>query len=144
MTTAIAIGREVVFYNKGKKWADSRSWIYIFSAMFLASSLLTMKNIYGLIPAAASTFSTVAFYSYDVKRMKQLLLIQSSGMLIYNSVYHSPAGICDAAFAILAIFISFIRIDREGIRSRIRIYRTKISGIGRSADAGCPVRRYSW
>lgn len=128
VTTSIAIGREFVFYNKGKKWADSKIWIGVFALMFLSSSLLTMKNIYGLLPAVSSVFSTFAFYCTDVKKMKLLLIAQSSGMLMYNCVYRSPAGICDALLAILAIFISFIHVDLSWIKSGIAARKPKTGG----------------
>ena len=45
LTTAIAIFREIVFYNYDKKWAKSRWWSVGFSLVFVMAALFTWKRI---------------------------------------------------------------------------------------------------
>ena len=61
LTTAIAIFREIVFYNYDKKWAKSRWWSVGFSLVFVMAALFTWKDAFSIIPAIGTVLTTVAF-----------------------------------------------------------------------------------
>ncbi|MBR2038059.1 MAG: YgjV family protein [Lachnospiraceae bacterium] len=107
ITTALAIFREIVFFNKDKKWAKNRIWIFFFLSMFLTSAILTWKNIYSVIPACASSLTTIAFWSNNVTTIKLLLLPASVGMFIYSMQAHSVAGIVNEIISVLSIITYF-------------------------------------
>ena len=63
LTTAIAIGRELIFYCKGNaRWANSIQWAFGFSLIFAACAPLTWVDIFSIFPAAASISAMWAFW----------------------------------------------------------------------------------
>ena len=108
VTTGLAISREVVFMNKDKKWAKSKWWVVLFISIFLTSSIFTWKNVYSVIPAIASSLTTLAFWSSNVIKIKLFLFPASLGMLIYNIQAQSIAGIVNEIISELSIVAYFI------------------------------------
>ena len=107
-TTGLAIFREIVFINKGKKWAQSRLWIVLFSVVFLISSMITWKNVYSVIPAMASTLTTFAFWSNSVVKNKLLILPSTVGMFFYNLQARSIAGVINEVISVISIIAYFV------------------------------------
>ena len=108
ITSGIAIFREAVFFNKDKNWAKSKAWLFLFCGIFLVPALLTMKDLYGVMPAIASVCSTCAFWCSKVLRIKLILIVQASIMLVYNIKYLAIAAIIDSALTIIFAIISII------------------------------------
>ena len=89
VTTAVAILREFVFYNYDKKWARSKWWSVVFSAVFAAAAVITWRDAYSIIPAISCILSTVAYGSKSVMKIKVFAFLASVGMLINGIHYRS-------------------------------------------------------
>lgn len=107
-TTAIAIFREIVFYNYDNKWAKSKWWCAGFSAVFVLAAILTWKDAFSIIPAVSTVLTTVAFGSKRVFVTRIFAFLASVGMLIYGQHYHSAAIIVNEIFTESSIIVSFI------------------------------------
>ncbi len=115
-TTSAAVFRELIFMQN-KKWARSKIWLYIFSAVFILSSVLTWKNIYSIFPAVSSIFATIAFYSTDMKKIRIFGFISSVGMLAYGIHYFSVPTIINEIIVETSIVIMLIK-NRKTIKCR--------------------------
>lgn len=115
-TTAVAIFREIVFYfSSGKKWAQHKAWVVLFSCVFFSCSILTWKGIYSLFPAICSVISTVAFRVNSPRKTKLLQIPSVVAMLIYNGIILSYAGMINGVLSLASIIIFFLR---EGWKKR--------------------------
>lgn len=110
--SAIAIFREIVFYNYDKKWAKSKWWSVGFSVIFFLAVLLTWKDIFSIIPAVGTVFTTIAFGSEKVTVTRIFAFFASVGMLIYGVHYNSAATIANECLTQLSIIISVIAGSR--------------------------------
>lgn len=111
----IAIGRESVFYNRGRrKWADSRVWLYVFILLTFLSPAMEFWKIGGfawipLLPATGSVLAVISFYSRRPWVMRwfgfgaQIFWI-SYGILIWN-----PTAVISSALTIASAVIGTVR-----------------------------------
>lgn len=107
-TTTFAIFREIVFYNYDKKWAKSGWWKVFFSAGFIVAALLTWKDYFSIVPAAASVLSTIAFGSKKLSVTKTFSFLSSVGMLVYGIHYGSSATVVNECLTEASILISVV------------------------------------
>ena len=103
LTTAIAIFREIVFYNYDKKWAKSRWWSVGFSLVFVMAALFTWKDAFSIIPAIGTVLTTVAFGSKRIGVTRLFAAMASIGMLFYGLHYHSFATVINECFTQISI-----------------------------------------
>lgn len=123
--TFVAVGRETVFYNRGKhKWADSRAWMWIFIAVMMISPVIeTVTSGFSpviLIPAAASALAVIGLYSSDTVVTKSLMLVASLMYLAYNLILKNYISTLGAAAPAISTVI--------GLINEIRARRTEKSG----------------
>lgn len=109
LTTAMAIFREVVFYNKDKKWGKSPLWAVLFVLAFAAAAVLTWKDAFSLLPSCGSIIATLAYWQNDQKRAKLLLAPTAVCMFVYNLYSRSYAGVVNEVITILSLLIYFVR-----------------------------------
>lgn len=108
-TTIVAIFREIVFYNKDKKWAKSKFWIVLFTAFFVAVGVISWDGIYSIFPVINSTLSTMGFYSNSTKRTKLFILPGALGMAVYSLKYHSASSLLAQVITLFSIAVFFLR-----------------------------------
>lgn len=114
--TTIAIFREYVFYNYDKQWAKNKVWSPAFSLLFIASAVITWKNVFSLIPATSTVLTTIAFRNGNISVTRLLAFIASLGMLIYGINCHSIAVIineCVTESVIMFVTLKFALKNKE-------------------------------
>lgn len=107
----IGIFREFVFMNQNKKWASGYWWLIFFMICSLGSSVLTWKNIFCLLPAAASILSVISFWKNKPRLARYLALVISACMLTYDIVCGSYMGIANEIFTICSAVFGIVRYD---------------------------------
>ena len=59
---AIAIVREIIFFNRGKKkWATHKFWLFFFMIVMLVSPVLTWAGPVSILPAMGSCVAVICF-----------------------------------------------------------------------------------
>lgn len=110
LTTGIAIIRELIFFQKGRKrWASSILWAFGFSAVFAACAPLTWEGLYSLLPAVASIVTTWVFWINKTSLAKLILLPSTLCMLGYTIVFTSYSGILTQIVSIASIAVYFVK-----------------------------------
>lgn len=120
LTTGIAIIRELIFFQKGRKpWASSVLWAFGFSAIFAACAPLTWEGPYSLLPVVTSIASTWVFWINKTSLAKLILLPSTLCMLGYSIVFTSYSGILTQIVSIASIVVYFVKpIIGNKLRSR--------------------------
>ena len=107
---AIAIFREIVFYNRlDKNWAKSKFWLFFFIGVTLISPIVSWSGPISLLPAFGSIFAVILFYSKNTDYMRYLSFLAQGLWLIYASVIISVPAIISNAILILSSIIGIIR-----------------------------------
>lgn len=109
----LGVLRSAVFYNKGRKWADSVLWL---AAFFIASAAICVFTWAGpatLLPSLAMMLTTVAFYVSNTTLIRALNLPSSPMWMIYNILNRSYAGVLTECFVMTSIIVAMIRFDRK-------------------------------
>lgn len=114
LTTAMSIFREIVFYNKDKKWGKSPLWAGTFLLAFAVAAALTWKNAFSLLPSCASIIATLAYWQNDQRRVKILLVPTAVCMFVYNLYNCSYAGVTNEVITMISLLIYFIRAKKAG------------------------------
>ena len=110
VSSGIAFFREIVFYQKGsKKWASSRWWLFVFTALTLALAPLTWQNFFSVLPVISSIVSIWVFWTNKTDTAKLIQLPASISMLVYSAAYRSYSGIVAQLISITSITTYFAR-----------------------------------
>lgn len=105
----IGIFREIVFYNKKKKWAKSNLWLVFFLICSIVSSILTWKSFFSVLPGIASFISVISFWGKKPWLSRFLAFPISVSMLLYDITYHSYMGITNDIFVLISALAGIIR-----------------------------------
>lgn len=109
----LAIGRESVFYNKGKKWASNILWLWLFLALTIGSCLLTWEGPISLLPMLGSCSAVVSFWCTKPIHIRLMAIPAQVLWLIYGTVHFSlPSFICNT-FALVTIAIGLYQDVKE-------------------------------
>lgn len=115
--------RAIVFLNKEKLQAQRLPWLFGFTAVYLASYVLTF-TVFGkaltpfnliveFLPVIGMTATTISFRLTDAKSIRRYGLISSPSWLIYNIVNVSIGAICCEVLSLGSILIGMLRYDRK-------------------------------
>ncbi len=107
----IGVFRAVVFVNKGKKWADSRAWLFLFCGMSVAVGTFSWNGFISILPILGMICTTVAFWVKTPKYVRLIALPSSPLWLVYNLVNKSYAGVVTETINMASIIIAMIRLD---------------------------------
>lgn len=83
---------------------------------FFSSLIFTYNGIASVFPVISSSIATIGFWNKKVSKMQVFFFIQSVGMLIYNIVVFSIAGICNEMITISSLIIAIIRNKFKGVK----------------------------
>ena len=114
----MALFREIVFCNRGKKWASSRLWLYFFLGVTCVSSLISWEGPISLMPMVGSLCSVVSLWMKDPFKIRLLAVPAQVLWLIYNIIHGSPAAITGTVIAIVSITVGFVRDFRVAREKR--------------------------
>ncbi len=106
----IGIFRELVFIKREeKKWANKIIWPVFFISVSLCLGACTFKNLYNILPIAASAFVTVSLWVKNPKLTKMISVPVCLAFLVYDIFVHSYIGVVNESISIISVVISFIR-----------------------------------
>ena len=107
----IGAARNLVFYNREKRWAQSRYWVAAFIGIYIIVGMLTWKDGFSILPIIAMTLSSVGLWIKNPKFTRLIVLPSSPCWLVYNIVSSSIAGILTETFVVTSLIIAVIRFD---------------------------------
>lgn len=120
---AVGIVRALVFLNREKTKATHPAWLAGFTAVYLASYVLTFTvfgkeaNAFNLIveflPVIGMAATTVSFRLTDARSIRRYGLISSPSWLVYNIVSMNLGAIICEVLSLGSIFIGMFRLDRK-------------------------------
>ena len=113
---AIAIVREIVFFNRSKKkWATHKFWLFFFMIIMLVSPVLTWAGPVSILPAMGSCVAVVCFYAEKPIMTKCLAYFGQGAWLAYAVLTKNwSSTICN----IIALVSATIGIIHEVIVKR--------------------------
>lgn len=114
----VGIFRELVFVNRGKKWANSPLWPALFIVFNWVLALLNRKSALMLLPICASTFVTVSLWVKKPMITRAITVPVSVCFIIYDVCVGSWAGIINESVVIISAVSSMIRIDAKNYVSK--------------------------
>lgn len=100
--------RETVFIFTKDKNDNRKYYLVAFCLISLITSIFTMKDVYGLLPALASLIAVFSYWQTNTTVTKILGLPISLTMLTYDFVRFSIMGITNEILTIISIIIFFI------------------------------------
>jgi hypothetical protein len=107
----ISLIRNIVFYNKSKKWATSILWLYFFTALFVLAIFYTYEGIISVFPLLGCIIFTASFWITNPALIRRISWLSSPMWIIYNVFKNSWAGVITEVFALLSIVIAMLRFD---------------------------------
>lgn len=107
----VSFVRTIVFANKGKKWASSNFWIYLFIALQLVVGALTYQDPTSLLAILGSILSTVALWMKKSKHIRFISLFVGPCWIIYNLIWKAYTGALNEVIAMISIIIGILRHD---------------------------------
>ena len=105
----VGVLRDVVFYNKDKKWASSNWWTVFWAASMIVVGIFTYQNWMSLFMMAAMALNTVLFSFTKPKLVRTTILISS--LLVYNILTGSIGGVINELFTEISSVVGIIRYD---------------------------------
>ncbi len=113
---AIAIVREIVFFNRGKKkWATHKFWLFFFMIVMLVSPVLTWAGPVSILPAMGSCVAVICFYAEKPIMTKYLAYLAQGSWLAYAVLTKNwSSTICN----IIALISATIGIIHEVVVKR--------------------------
>lgn len=109
----LALGRESVFYNKEKKWASHRFWLFLFLILTIASCLMTWEGPISLLPMIGSCSAVVSFWCTKPIHIRLMAIPAQVLWLIYGIVHFSLPGFICNTMALVTIGIGLWQDVRE-------------------------------
>ena len=111
----ICAAREIVFRSRRRGIAESRAIFSLFLLLYIASTILTWRGPFSLLPMASSLISTVAFRIKEPRFTKLAILPSSLCTLCYNmAVSHSAAVYVGCSITVTTVCVSLIVGSRKG------------------------------
>ena len=111
-TTGISIVRELVFLPKRKE-GHVTPILIVFSVLFVGASILTWKDNFSVLPAAASVLATIAFASTGIRNIRIFSFMSSVCMFVYGIHYFSVPTVINEILVEGSIIISFVREQKK-------------------------------
>ena len=105
--------RETTFLLTDDKKDKRKYFLIIFALIAIITSTLTMKDIFGLLPAVASLIAVFSYWQQNPNVTKILGLPISISMLTYDIMRFSIMGIVNEIFTLISITVFFTIKRRE-------------------------------
>ena len=85
----LALFRESIFMNKGKKWASSKFWLFLILGLTILSCILTWEGPISLLPMIGSCSAVVSFWCTKPINIRLLAIPAQVLWLIYDLYYRN-------------------------------------------------------
>ncbi|MGI6211464.1 MAG: YgjV family protein [Anaerovoracaceae bacterium] len=111
LNLALGVARNIMLmgYNKSRviRW---KGWPVLFTAAYAAVTWVTWRGWTSLLPFAAMTSCTIAYWTNNARLIRAAnLFCACPCWIIYDSWFHSIAGVLNESITMLSILISIWR-----------------------------------
>lgn len=128
-----ALIRSIVFFNHGKKWADSKLWLYGFCVVFIALGVATyhipvaidpiikipfilnnkntVQTVLPALPVISMVLNTFAFGATKPSFTRKAMLVCSPLFLVYAFISGSWGATINEMFVIVSTIVGIFRYD---------------------------------
>lgn len=107
----IGIFRAIVFSNQDKAWASSKTWLFLFCAIFIVVGVFFWDGPISLLPIIAILLTTVSFWVKNPFLVRLISAPSSPLWFIYNLAHRSYPGMITETFVLSSILIAMVRYD---------------------------------
>ena len=104
----VGTARETTFLLTDDKKEKRKYFLLAFAIIAVITSLLTMKDLFGLLPAVASLIAVFSYWQQNPNLTKILGIPISIAMITYDIVRFSITGIINETLTLVSIAIFFI------------------------------------
>ena len=105
--------RESTFLLTEDKKEKRKYFLLAFAIIAIITSALTMKDVYGILPAVASLIAVFSFWQQNPNVTKLLGLPISTVMLVYDIMRFSIAGIINEILTLVSIAVFFVFSNKK-------------------------------
>jgi len=109
LTSLISMIRNLIFY----KIKESKLWTTLFILIYLIIGIITLKDIYTLLPVLATITYTIVINYNNPKYLRYGIFITSLTWLIYNIYINSYSGIFIQIVMIITNIVAIIKLDKK-------------------------------
>ena len=110
---AVAILRNLVYYNKDKKFFNSNAWPIILCVVMAGLSLLTWEDWYSLIALTGLIINTLCMSLPNPQDVRKSILVTSPMVLVYNIFVFSIGGVINETLSIISALVGIVRYGKE-------------------------------
>ena len=105
----VGFARELTFIFTDDKKQNKRVWfLTAFASVSIITSILTMKDLFGLLPALSSIIAVFSYWQNNTFTTKILGIPISISMITYDIMRFSLMGIVNEILTLISIAIFFI------------------------------------
>ncbi|MBQ9098192.1 MAG: YgjV family protein [Clostridia bacterium] len=113
LLNGIAMGREVVFYNRDKhKWAATPLWLVVFMVITAISPMMSLisgkEGWYAILPALGSMAAVVGFYSRKPVITRYISFLANGLWLIYNVIIRNYSATVSGIILLLSATVGTV------------------------------------
>lgn len=109
----VAALREIVYYNKEKRWASSRAMPFFFMALTVALGIVTWGGYLSLFTLFASLVAVAGFWKKSPRLSRVLAFPIATSLLIYDILCGSYLGIVNECVSMISATVGIIRYKRK-------------------------------
>ena len=109
----VGVVRNIVFYNKDKRFFSWKAWPYIFSAVMIVLGVLTWEAWYSILLIAGLAVNTVCMSLQSSQSIRKSLLFTCPPVLVYNICEASYGGVINESLSIISSTIGIIRYKKN-------------------------------
>ena len=110
---AVAVVRNIIYYNNKKKIFSSKVWPYILAVLMIILGAMTWQGWYSLLFIAGLSVNTVCMSLPTSQGIRKSLLVTCPPVLIYNICVLSIGGIINETLTIISAVLGIIRHRRS-------------------------------
>lgn len=108
--TLVGVARETTFILTDDKKESRKYFLLGFAIIACTTSILTMKDLFGLLPALASLIAVFSYWQQNPTVTKILAIPISTSMIIYDLFRFSITGIVNETLTLVSIAIALISL----------------------------------
>lgn len=110
---ATSIVRNIVFYNRDKKFFSGNIWVAIFIAVNIIAGIIFWEDWFSLLCITAMVVNTVSMSMKEPQHVRAVMLASSPFFLLYNLQTGSIGGVGNELIAEASGVIALIRYRKK-------------------------------
>lgn len=110
---ATSIVRNIIFYNRDKKFFSGNIWVAFFVTVNIITGILFWQNWVSLLCIIAMVFNTISMSMKAPQQVRAVMLVSSPFFLLYNIFTGSFGGACNEMIAEVSGVVALIRYRKK-------------------------------